>query len=95
MTRRLIGPTGMQRRGWLHFRAALVAVVLLMVSLGATDAPLADTVPPTVTVQCVNLEATAERDRERLTNALENPGTIVPFYVLFCIGNRVGLERFG
>ncbi len=44
MTRRLIGPTGMQRRGWLHLPAALVVAVLLMVSLGAATEALADTV---------------------------------------------------
>ena len=49
MTRRLTGLTGMQTRGWLHRRVTLVVAVLLMVSLGGTDASLADTVPPTVT----------------------------------------------
>ena len=50
MMRRVFGPTGMQGRGWLRPRAALVAVVLLMVSLGGTDAALADTAAPSVTV---------------------------------------------
>ena len=44
--RRLFEPAGVQRREWFRPRTALAAVVLLMASLGATDAALADTSAP-------------------------------------------------